>query len=440
MRQKFILIALLMLSAATSFGQKPVYKTLAVGDTIPDLDLKYRVGNEEKAINTRSFRGKLVILDFWNIWCSTCISAMPEMERLQQQFIGELMIMAVTKNSQKQINEQFSKIAARTPQTGRQVSIPPSLPSIVSDSILNKLFPHQSVPHHIWIDKAGKIKFIAAGYDATYQRIKDVLAGNEVKMAEKLDREKFDFKTPLYKEGSGRQMKNLKAYSMLFKEAREYLNSHIEREVDTIRKTYRNTYYNFTILNMYQEATVEKYGRTFYSPLRISLEVADPSKFHWPKDQSKIGLWRLDNLYCYEINVPLENKDEMGTRIIQDLNRFLPYKGIIEKRNTKYLAVIKIDNERQILKKQLAFQKVQIPEGQLGRSRGTINTLMVNNLYHLPRLYNLPLIDETGYNAEISVFLSSKGDLATTRKDLRKAGFDIIEKTHDIEFLVIKDH
>ena len=433
------LLLLLSISLSLSAQQKPT-QFLKIGDTLPDIDIQYTQNGKLQKINTQSLRGKLVILDFWNIWCSVCISAMPEMARLQNQFPEEVKIFAVTNNTPQQIADQFRKIAERQGKHTPIQGIPAALSSVTSDTVLHRLFPHRAVPHHIWINGEGKICYITSGGDTNEENIRDVLKNKSLNVVEKIDTGKFDFDVPLYLEGKGRQLKNLKYYSMLFKQAREFSNSRIIWQRDTLQKTYRLSCYNFTLFDLYQQATKDTYQRTFFSPKRIMLEVADTTNFYWPKDQSKAGRWALENLYCYDMRIPLKDSTSAGKMMFEDLNRYLPYRVSIEKRRKKCLALVRTG------KKDHSKPENKTSGALVGKNRKTfkmenepLSSLIYNGLGAYAGRSPLPLVDATNFKGKVSLNFTDKLDLEAIRKDLQQAGFDLIEQTLDIDMLVITD-
>ncbi|MGE7286145.1 redoxin family protein [Pedobacter suwonensis] len=113
MKNIIILILLVLLNKLT-FGQNSGIQRIKIGDTLPDTKIHYSLNGIPKTIDTRTLRGKIIILDFWNIWCGTCIDLMPEMERLNTKYKNDIQIFLVTNNNQKQIDDQFNKINARS--------------------------------------------------------------------------------------------------------------------------------------------------------------------------------------------------------------------------------------------------------------------------------------------------------------------------------------
>jgi thiol-disulfide isomerase/thioredoxin len=58
-------------------------KLLEVGETAPDWQL---TGAEGQAHSLSSFRGRVVVMDFWATWCLPCAKVMPRMQKLHEKF------------------------------------------------------------------------------------------------------------------------------------------------------------------------------------------------------------------------------------------------------------------------------------------------------------------------------------------------------------------
>ncbi|MBW4888944.1 TlpA family protein disulfide reductase [Mucilaginibacter sp. HMF5004] len=148
---------------------------LHVGDKIP-YDYFAVDHYPNKQLNFSELQGKLVILDLWAIYCSSCIDHMPEMVNLQKQFDGKVQVIMVTKNSRKEV----SILAARSDNVRNN-----TLPSITGEQRLVRLFDYTYVPTHIWIDGNGIIRYITDGKNTTAEHIADFLAGKALDFKEK---------------------------------------------------------------------------------------------------------------------------------------------------------------------------------------------------------------------------------------------------------------
>ncbi|TCD28628.1 TlpA family protein disulfide reductase [Pedobacter psychrodurus] len=440
MKKIIICVLLAMLAGSTLFAQQKNYKRLEVGDTIPDLNLSYKLNGKQLSINTRELRGKLLILDFWNIWCSACISAMPEMVKLENRFKEDLRTLLVTNNTQPQIDKQFKAIASRPNDDHTVPGVPEGIGSITADTILHQLFPHRAVPHHIWIGKDGKVKFIARGTDATAENVNALLQEKKIDLVLKKDTGSFNFKAPLYLDGGGRQLKNLKFYSMLYKEAGEWQNSMKAEETDTLTKTYRFRCINFLLLNLIRESTLAGYRQKFYHDNRLVLEVKDSTRFYHPVNYADNSRWRTENQWCYDVAIPLINKPLRDELMMADLNRLLPYHIAIEKRNITCLAIVKRGKKKKFAGNETDPHAIrQKKDRSFEIVNGTFSELIARGLSAIDSDQALPVTDDTGYTGKVTLRLSTMFNLEVIRKDLHGYGLDLIEKKMDTEMLVIRD-
>lgn len=125
---------------------------LKVGDKLPETFWQqehtfYQNGKSIKQ-TLANYKGKLLILDFWATWCSSCFSKFPRLDSLQQKYPNELAIVLVNKiTSDKDTNvvkQAFDKHAKGF-----------AFNTVMADEYLGKSFPHWGVPHYVWINKLG---------------------------------------------------------------------------------------------------------------------------------------------------------------------------------------------------------------------------------------------------------------------------------------------
>jgi len=75
------------------------------GSTIikaPDFTLKDINGNDVKL---SSYKGKIVILDFWATWCPPCRKGIPDLIDLQNRYSDDLVVIGVSLDQSNTINE-----------------------------------------------------------------------------------------------------------------------------------------------------------------------------------------------------------------------------------------------------------------------------------------------------------------------------------------------
>jgi thiol-disulfide isomerase/thioredoxin len=59
---------------------------LAVGDRAPDLDGPTLA---RTVVKLSSLRGRVVLVDFWGMWCGPCVAQLPQLKKLRQKLRGK---------------------------------------------------------------------------------------------------------------------------------------------------------------------------------------------------------------------------------------------------------------------------------------------------------------------------------------------------------------
>lgn len=395
---------------------------LKVGDAVPDLEIGNIINYKTKTARISDFKGKLLILDFWTTWCSSCISSLSKLDTLQQQFRNQLVVLPVAYQKAEIIKPILLKKAA-------------GLPSVTQDSILGKLFPHNSVPHQVWI-MDGVVHSITGAYSATTANIAAVLGKQNVDLISKVDRVDFDPRRPLMYNGNGGAIKKFQ-YQSLITGYNEGLGAHAVFSSSLVQFT------NTSAENLFQHALGNRYPWVRYRN-RILIDVHDSLK---NKISLPIGLngenlqrWFINNGFCYSLHLPGAGRPKLQEMMYADLKRFFSATMGLS------VSVGKVRVKCLVLKRRRRFDL----ESEGGASvykieGGTIR--IVNHpfqafssalTYQLAKRSLPPLLDETGYTGKIDLELGVQDNQPALQKELRKIGLDLQEEVREIEMLLFQ--
>lgn len=85
------------------------------GDTAPNFTVTTDHG---RVLSRANFGGKLLVLNFWATWCSTCIVEMPSLDAFQRQMAPQgVVVLGVSVDTNDQLYRQFldrNKLAFET--------------------------------------------------------------------------------------------------------------------------------------------------------------------------------------------------------------------------------------------------------------------------------------------------------------------------------------
>ena len=121
-----------------------------MGHPAPNFVLPDMNGNP---VRLDSFRGKIVLINFWATWCPYCVREMSDMGQAANIFKDDLVILAVNTGESK------SKVKRFVDANG--ISYPILLDT---ESVVAQAYLVAGMPTSYYVDKEGIIRQIVVGY------------------------------------------------------------------------------------------------------------------------------------------------------------------------------------------------------------------------------------------------------------------------------------
>lgn len=88
-----------------NFIDKPVVSGVEVGEESPDFTVQlYKAEEGEFALSEEEFtlsqyRGKIVVVNFWATWCTSCIAELPDFNKFQEDYQKDVVVLALNYES-----------------------------------------------------------------------------------------------------------------------------------------------------------------------------------------------------------------------------------------------------------------------------------------------------------------------------------------------------
>jgi cytochrome c biogenesis protein CcmG, thiol:disulfide interchange protein DsbE len=139
-----------------------IYATNFQGRTLP-----VRLGGEQWITQKQDLTGKVIVLDFWAVWCGPCKRAMPGLDALQKSNTDDLAVLGIGGQSES-IDTVRSYVEKSNHSYGQLFD---------ARQRIYKAMSVRAIPHAVVLSSDGVIRWQGNPLDANFQRaVNQVLA------------------------------------------------------------------------------------------------------------------------------------------------------------------------------------------------------------------------------------------------------------------------
>lgn len=300
---------LILLTNIYANGQTDLSKALKIGDSFVPPNAIQQMRGTGKGIELKNLADKVVILDFFDTYCGTCIQSMPKLQKLQHKLKDKVQIITVGWQDRTTLEKFYA-----SNQFLKESKV--NLPVIYSDNYLKERFPHQSVPHVVFLYK-GKVQAITGSDLITEGNILTLFDKGAIDLPLKDDFRKGNLR------GMAKDSIHFKGTVSLSGYQNGVPFESFRRVQDSITNLQKTSFYNVSVYSAVM-STWAKIEKSDYVPRpeRLLLKVKDPNRY---EDISNLGAsWYKEHAISYERLDFFKRTDSAQARIVlQDLHSFL---------------------------------------------------------------------------------------------------------------------
>lgn len=435
MNQRILIIALICLvTSHRSLGQR--YPE--VGKPFADFTLNNVKDHSKSSLTLSDFKGRFLILEFWNRYCSACLATFSETNKLLEKYNNKLDIILIGKEDKSGRTAQIYKKAKEK----LNLRIPFTFDSTYYTSVVPA-----GAPHLVWIDNNGIVKAITTSTELNEANLNFFLEGKGFPFVDRsygaknrivFDRDIF---RPFFIDGNlGSDTSflfrsviarcNLDMQYIGMPESMEHhLNTSpipLVQGCGTLEQLYRFAYTGYSGWD---------YGDPLYHEMYPlpQLELANMKDF-MTNPVTRQGY------YCYSLSVPPERATvpDLMKLMQSDLKEYFGYDVRIEKRKMPVYRLTASPDASEALKNKRADRSGD-HHGWLGiRLTNITMSILIEQVFNKHIRDKPPIIDDTGINTKIDINLDANlWDLSDIRSQLEKIGLFLIEDEQVLNVIVI---
>lgn len=307
-----ILISIAMFTSLYTIAQSKkkvdLSKALKLGDTFVPPNAVQQMRGTGK-VYLEKVGDKVVILDFFDTSCGTCIQTMPKLQKLQDKLKDKVQIITVAWQDKVTLEKFFERN-----EFLKENKV--NLPVIYGDMYLKERFPHLSVPHVAFLHK-GKVKAITSSDMITEEVVLKLFKEGQMDFPLKDDFGRGNLM------GSGTSKMEVKGAISFSGYQNGVPFESYRKKIDSITGLQKTSFYNVSIYSavLFTWAKIKK-ADYIPRPERLLLKVKDPNRY---VDTAHIGdPWYMQNAISYERLDEIQRTDSAQAQILlQDLHSFL---------------------------------------------------------------------------------------------------------------------
>lgn len=325
------------INAYTQRSAKPVFPE--VGQLCPAFALHNIAYFSKPEATLADFKGKWLVLDFWNKNCGSCIESFPRTSEMQKRFSGDAQFMLVgIQDRENQIGPMYAAYREK-----EKLAMPCSF-----DSGLSNAWGIHSCPHLIIIGPDGVVKGVTN--DLNVDQLKEFIAGGHPKLRRSYHTQNFedprdrkvifDEKAPFMVDGNGSDCDTCYLFRSVFSkwqpDQKQYSPSVMDRNL--YDPTYRGGRFQAlgeTLADLYLFAYFgtdgwgaldTMYGKYYKEPVLL---VRDSSLFEPWTDG-----YEARNMFCYSVTIPPAHDSRLRMMEVMqnDLKSYFGFQVSIEER------------------------------------------------------------------------------------------------------------